>query len=150
MSEWAHHFLSVAMLPATSSRYRVRSPPRNRVICVPSTGVSSLVFVNERSSQKNTSQYSPSRPVCTSTPLGRSANTETNPIPNFPILVRSSSLVELNSCVSWSSIISSFIPSPKSSTWIAIVPSVPSPGSNSVHTETVELPASMLFWTSSR
>ena len=46
--------------------------------------------------------------------------------------------------------IASFMPSPKSSTWIAIVPSSSAPASYSIHTSIAAEPASMLFWTSSR
>jgi len=70
------------------------------VIWVPSTGTSRRVLVKERSSWKKISQYSPARPVWTSTAFGLRAKTEMKPMPNLPIFVRSSSLVDEKSRVS--------------------------------------------------
>ena len=122
----------------------------NRVICVPSAGASRRVLVKLRSGWNSTSHASPPRPVCSSTARGFGAKIETKPMPNFPILVRSPSLLDENSRVSWPSMIASFMPSPLSSTCTAIVPSSSASGRNSSHTSTEAEPASMLFWTSSR
>ena len=83
--------------------------------------------------------------MCSNTARGFNAKTDTNPMPNLPILVRSRSLVDEKRRVSWLSMIASSMPSPKSSTWIAIVPWWPSPGSYSVQTSTTEVPASIAF-----
>ena len=103
-----------------------------------------------RSASNSTSHASPPRPVCSSTARGSGAKIDTKPMPNFPIFVRSSSLLDENSRVSCPSMIASFIPSPKSSTWIEIVPSSSAPASYSIHTSIAAEPASMLFWISSR
>ncbi len=71
-------------------------------------------------------------------------------MPNLPIFVRSSSLLEANSRVSSLSMIAESMPTPLSSTCKVMVPRASSPAWNSVHTSMTGLPASILFCTSSR
>ena len=100
---------------------------------------------------KSRRQSSPSRLVSRTTSSGRGAKTLMKPMPNLPILVRSSSFEERNFVSRNFSMMARFIPSPQSATWAVATPLLPrAPGVKRSVTSTRVEPASMLFWISSR